>query len=561
MAVEGNVGWDEGLVQAIGPAGGWMRSAAPAGGAALVTALAAVSGGTAAPVVWLYAATTVLGAVSLDVRGQLLLLGGTGGAYLWLALTQRAPLDAETALFQLATFGLCAAASLRLLSQRQAQREALAVTARDSRRRARLLSKVARTGRQLHHLDADRALRGVIHAVVDLGFKGAALCRFDEEHSTYEVARSVGLPESFTSRVHWTAAGISGLLAEDETVVVADYASWPTADPALLTAGFRSIVAVPVWWHGAHAAALLGAWSQPEPPDDETVAAFELLAGQARLAIDNGRRFTEVRRAAQRLAEVDRLKTDFLTTVSHELRTPLTVIQGVGRTLERRWDALGESRRTQLVIQLREHADQLSRVIGTLLDFAALQLVERGRSERIKLSVLLERCASRLRELFAEHTLIVDVEVGLEVAGDSALLERAVTSLLENAAQHTPPGTAVRLVASLRNGLVNVAVVDDGPGIEAEDVRYLGERFYRASDPDHRGSEGLGLGLAVVREILRLHGSTLDITSVPGQGSRFSFRLLPHTPRTPERARCRPSPAEGGQLEEMPTDRSGCCEA
>jgi signal transduction histidine kinase len=460
-------------------------------------------------------------------------------AYLGLVATQPSPVVLLEVLIQVTLLGAAAGGCLLLLRERQTHVDALAQATERSRRRAELLADVARTGRQLHTLDSGKALAEIVEAVCALGFDGAALCRFDEEHSTYEVALSQGLPPEFTGRTHWTAAGIPGLLGEDDTVIVTDYAASPDADPALVAAGFDTLVAAPVWRHGTHAAALLAAerGGAPAPPEAEVLAAFELLAGQSRLAIDNSRRFAEVQRGVKKLAEVDRLKSDFLATVSHELRTPLTVIQGVGRTLEMRWEGLGEARRGQLLVQLREHAQRLSRIVGAMLDFAALQLVERGRSEQVKLSVLLERCARRLGELLSEHNLIVDVEVGLEVTGDQALLERAVTSLLENAAQHTPPGTAVRLTAGLSHGLVTVAVVDDGPGVPSGAVPYLGERFYRASDPDYRGTEGLGLGLAVVREILRLHGSNLEVTSVEGEGSRFAFRLLPSAELPPEPAR------------------------
>lgn len=119
----------------------------------------------------------------------------------------------------------------------------------------------------------------------------------------------------------------------------------------------------------------------------------------------------------------------------------------------------------------------------------------------------------------------MDVAEGVEVIADPMLLDRVVENLLSNAGKHTPEGTAVVLSASAGTTLAEVAVTDTGPGIEERDLGNLGERFYRGGDPSARRTKGIGLGLAFVREILRLHESELAIESHVGSGSRFSFRL------------------------------------
>ena len=105
------------------------------------------------------------------------------------------------------------------------------------------------------------------------------------------------------------------------------------------------------------------------------------------------------------------------------------------------------------------------------------------------------------------------------------LLERVLENLLSNAAKHTPEGTAIEIAARHMDGDVEISVADEGPGIPAEELRYLGDRFFRGGDPNARRTRGTGLGLAVVREILKLHDSALEIESQEGRGSRFSFFL------------------------------------
>jgi two-component system OmpR family sensor kinase len=118
----------------------------------------------------------------------------------------------------------------------------------------------------------------------------------------------------------------------------------------------------------------------------------------------------------------------------------------------------------------------------------------------------------------------VQISAGLTVRADPLLLERVMENLLSNAAKHTPEGTAIEIAARVIDGAVEISVADEGPGIPEKELRYLGDRFFRGGDPNTR-TRGTGLGLAVVREILRLHDATLEIESREGRGSRFSFAL------------------------------------
>jgi signal transduction histidine kinase len=219
------------------------------------------------------------------------------------------------------------------------------------------------------------------------------------------------------------------------------------------------------------------------------------------------------------------MKSDFLATVSHELRTPLTVIEGTGLTLERTWGVLDDDTRLELLGRLNANAQTLEGIITTLLDFSRL---EAGRPQAhvapIDLADHLKLTAARLTGLFGGRDLVLDIDPDLTVLADALLIDRVVENLLSNAFKHTPPGTIVELAAHRIDDDVVVAVGDDGPGIPEEELAHLGERFFRGGDLNTR-PKGLGLGLALAREILDMHGAALEVESNPGQGSTFSFRL------------------------------------
>jgi signal transduction histidine kinase len=262
----------------------------------------------------------------------------------------------------------------------------------------------------------------------------------------------------------------------------------------------------------------------------ETLLWFSVLGGAGLIANlparQLNRRLTDLELANAQLAELDRLKRDFIANSSHELRTPLTVAHGLAKTLDSRWDDIDDPKRREFIGRITANAEALSQTIDLLLDFARL---EGGRlqpdSKPFDLSALVGDNVDRTRPLLGERPLILEIEPGVKVRADAALIDRVVTNLLANASAHTDPSTRVCVSVASTGGLARVVVSDDGPGIPAEELPHLGERFFRGGDVDSRGTRGTGLGLAFSREILALHGSTLDITSERGLGSSFGFVL------------------------------------
>ena len=163
--------------------------------------------------------------------------------------------------------------------------------------------------------------------------------------------------------------------------------------------------------------------------------------------------------------------------------------------------------------------------MGSLLDFTRIGAGSLAlKRQEFEIGELLREVTGRLGPLFGARPIELETERGLTVQADPFLIERVIENLLSNAARHTPEGTRVDVSARGEDGSVAVSVSDSGQGLSEEDARHLGERFFRAGDINSR-SKGLGLGLALVREILELHGTDLEIETSLGAGSRFTFRL------------------------------------
>lgn len=493
----------------------------------LVSAAILISGNGSSDLFYFYTLTTVFLAASFWPSGQVTLMAFTAACYIGvLALTgweiSSAVLFIRFAI--LATLGVLASfLSRELMGQMAAHREAR----NDADRRASMLATVAQAARAMSSLDPERVLTAVVDCGIRLGFQAANLCLFDEERGTYRVVHSRGLPEKYSSAEHPWTRGMPGLVREERrTVVVDNYASHPMAVPQLAADGFKAVIASPVWSHDELVAVLVAGTREERELSEPEVEAFELLAAQAGRALENARRFETERRAVERLAELDRLKRDFLSTVSHELRTPLTAIEGLGLTLERQWAAMDEDTRLDLLRRMNANATTLDEIIRTLLDFSRL---ESGHLEAHEAAVdigsLVQEVTGRLDGLLSDHQMQTDIEEGLVVQADPMLLDRVVENLLANAAKHTPPGTRVILSVRARSGDAVVSITDDGPGIPPGELKRVGDRFYRGMNTTTYRIRGLGLGLALVSEILDIHGSRLEVESEVGRGSRFRFRL------------------------------------
>jgi two-component system, OmpR family, sensor histidine kinase KdpD len=216
-------------------------------------------------------------------------------------------------------------------------------------------------------------------------------------------------------------------------------------------------------------------------------------------------------------AETERIRSALLASISHDLRTPLAVITGASSSLAERGEQLTAPERTALAQSIFQQARDMSELVTkvlqmTRLESGAIQL-ERdwGSLGEIAGSVL-----RRLRERLATHLVMVEVPEDLPlVRVDASLIEQVLGNLLENAARHTPPRTLVRLRAQASGGEIVVSVEDFGPGLPEGDLERIFDKFHR----------GAGLGLAICRAIVRLHGGRIWAERLPGVGSAFRFTL------------------------------------
>jgi two-component system OmpR family sensor kinase len=225
----------------------------------------------------------------------------------------------------------------------------------------------------------------------------------------------------------------------------------------------------------------------------------------------------------------DRLRR-FVADASHEFRTPLTTIQGYAE-LYRAGGLRDEAELGRAMAQSEHESKRLSRLVEDMLTLAQLdQERELGR-EPVDLAPLLADATANLAVTAPEHELSIDCEPDLWVVGDEDRLRQAVINLLANAVAHTPAGTTVQVRGRRRHHEVLIDVIDDGPGIEAEHLDRLTERFFRPdrsrSRDQHRADRGggSGLGLAIVDAIMTAHDGQLTIASEPGIGTTAQLRL------------------------------------
>jgi signal transduction histidine kinase len=246
-----------------------------------------------------------------------------------------------------------------------------------------------------------------------------------------------------------------------------------------------------------------------------------------------GRSFNEmaatIERSVEELRLAERMRRDLVGNISHDLRSPLTAVQGSLETLSLKDGQLTpEERQRFLAVGLRNTAS-LKRLVEELFELARLDARQvRVKAEQVQIAELAQDVALKLtpRAQEAGVTISVRPRGGVPfVSCDLGLIERVLTNLVDNAVRHTPPGGAVLLDLEPTERGVRITVADTGEGIAAEDLPRIFERFYRADRSRDRSAGGAGLGLAIARQIVDLHGGTLGVESAPGQGARFSFVL------------------------------------
>ena len=260
-----------------------------------------------------------------------------------------------------------------------------------------------------------------------------------------------------------------------------------------------------------------------------------LVASQLAAAIANARAYESERQRAERLAELDDAKTRFFTNVSHEFRTPLTLLLGpAADALSDQIEPLSSSQRRRIEL-VQRNGERLLRLVNSLLDFARL---ESGRVEAQFEATDLALYTAQLASMFRAATdrAGISLEVDCGPLRESALIDREmwakiVSNLVSNALKFTfDGGITISLVELVLDGApwVELLVRDTGVGISDAEQEHLFERFHRVAGVRARTHEGSGIGLALVAELVAIHGGTVSATSSPGIGSAFTVRIPLH---------------------------------
>jgi signal transduction histidine kinase len=259
--------------------------------------------------------------------------------------------------------------------------------------------------------------------------------------------------------------------------------------------------------------------------DDRYRSFLELVAGHIGTAIASARALQAAEERADTLAQLDRAKTAFFSNVSHEFRTPLTLMLGPTE------DALASETETLSGVDLKtvyRNELRLLRLVNTLLDFSR---IEAGRAEAsfepADLSELTEDLASAFRSTIERAGLRFDVDcppVGERIFVDREMWEKIVLNLLSNAFKFTFEGS-IGVAFRVEGGIAQLQVRDSGVGIAESELPRLFERFHRIEGTRSRSHEGTGIGLALVRDLVRLHGGDISVESNEPSGSTFTVSI------------------------------------
>jgi PAS domain S-box-containing protein len=248
----------------------------------------------------------------------------------------------------------------------------------------------------------------------------------------------------------------------------------------------------------------------------------EDIASRAAIALDNARLYSDAQAAI-------RARDQFLSIASHELKTPLTSLLGYIDLMQRRAARSGDmSERDQRAMRVvGEQATRLNKLVGALLDLSRIETgqlsIERG---LVDMNALVRRLVDEAQPTTDRHTISFSGdEEPIMLLGDELRLEQVVQNLIQNAIKYSPLGGPVTVLVERQGDNACVQVSDQGIGIPAAAQSQLFRRFYRAPNADSEHISGMGIGLYVVKEIVELHGGTVEVASQESQGSTFTIYL------------------------------------
>jgi signal transduction histidine kinase len=225
---------------------------------------------------------------------------------------------------------------------------------------------------------------------------------------------------------------------------------------------------------------------------------------------------------ASKLDEVERQRRELVANVSHELRTPIAALRARLENLADGIEALDGA----AVSAMLKGTERLSRLVDQLLELSQFESgaiwIDR---QTFLVAEVIEDAAAEVRPVDGDVRIVTEVDNGLVGAGDPERIHEVLTNLLTNAVRHSPAGGAVKVRAAPVPGGVQIEIGDDGMGVPPEDIERIFDRFYRVDAARRSGTGGAGLGLAIARSIVELHGGSIRAESQMPAGCRIVFDL------------------------------------
>jgi two-component system sensor histidine kinase KdpD len=267
-------------------------------------------------------------------------------------------------------------------------------------------------------------------------------------------------------------------------------------------------------------------------PDQKRL--LDALAGQIALALERVR-LGEVAAQSRAAAERAALRNTLLASISHDLRGPLSAIAGAGSLVAQASDSLDRHRRRTLGHLIEEKARDMSALLSNVLELMRLETATGPvKADWQSLEELVGTAVRHTEYQLGGHRVLTAIPADVPLVFlDGQLIVQLLSNLLENAAKHTPPGTSIFIGITVRDQKVLMTVEDDGPGFGARDPQRLFEKFERGQEEGH--ISGVGLGLAICRAIVYLHGGEIRAMNRPAGGARFEVMLpVNHSPQLNE---------------------------
>ncbi len=387
--------------------------------------------------------------------------------------------------------------------------------------------------------DLDELLTLILSAANELTHtEAASIMLLDENGDTLRFAASTGSDMSKLAAMRVPVSGslAGSIMLSGQPMVIDNVQQDPrhfTGVDQTLAFESRSMLGVPLIMR-EHPIGVLEAVNkigdEPFSPEDGQI--LLTLAAQAAVAIENARLVTALQNAYEQLNRVDQIKSNFIAIASHELRTPLGVIMGYAAMLKED-------------TQNPETAEHLDKVLGSALrlrdlidDMVNVQHIEEGKAKLtvidFTLQEMVQHVMQTVHDLYTAKSQEVLLQLPAEplhVKADREKISLVLNNLLTNAIKFTGPGGRILIAAERKNGDVSVHVADTGIGIPPAEVGRIFDRFYQVEPHLTRQYGGLGLGLAIAKGMVDLHGGRIWVESVEGKGSRFSFTVPIDGPR------------------------------